>query len=310
MLLAWLTFRFVEQPVQNAYRAGRTRWLPARLAAGLALVAVAGLSVRVWSHELPPRFPSSVQALVDFEYDYAAAYRERTVLSDAGPAAERVRARMCRCRRCQRPRRSWCCGAIRTPRISIRACAELQHEVRFRLAQFTGSACPPLLAFDLPAQPFCRDVNDSVVARIAGLRPQVVLLAARWDVYGYSHLADTVAALRRASRARIVLLGQLPNWTERVPRLLFNEARRHHFAVVPHRLPFLDGNYDRADRVLREQATRLGVEFVSAYGILCNADGCLVRLDGGPGTLTTWDDHHLTSAGSTFVVRALAPRLR
>jgi peptidoglycan/LPS O-acetylase OafA/YrhL len=77
VLLAWLTYRFVEQPVQNAYRAGRTRWLPARLAAGLALVAIAGVSVRVWSHELPPRFPSNVQALVDFEYDYAAAYRER-----------------------------------------------------------------------------------------------------------------------------------------------------------------------------------------------------------------------------------------
>jgi lysophospholipase L1-like esterase len=79
---------------------------------------------------------------------------------------------------------------------------------------------------------------------------------------------------------------------------------------VPHRLPFLDGNYEGADRVLREQATRLGVDFVSAYGILCNADGCLVRLDGGSGTLTTWDDHHLTSEGSTFVVRALAPWLR
>jgi hypothetical protein len=52
------------------------------------------------------------------------------------------------------------------------------------------------------------------------------------------------------------------------------------------------------------------VEFVSAYGILCNPSGCLVRLDGDSGALTTWDDHHLTSAGSAFVVRALAPRLR
>jgi peptidoglycan/LPS O-acetylase OafA/YrhL len=309
VLLAWLTYRLVEQPLQSAYRSGRARWLPVHLAASLAVVAIAGLSVRVWSRELPPRFPSSVQALVDFQFDYASAYRERRcyLMPDQPRTAfapECVDAQT----------------ATGEPLVVLwgdshaahlyPGLRQLQHEAPFRLAQFTGSACPPLLAFDVPAQPFCRDVNDGVIARIASLHPQVVLLAARWDVYGYSHLDETVGALRQVTTARIVLLGQLPNWPERVPRLLFNEARRHRFTEVPHRLPFLDGDYDRADRVLRERAMRLGVEFVSAYGILCNPSGCLVRLDGDSGALTTWDDHHLTSAGSAFVVRALAPRLR
>jgi peptidoglycan/LPS O-acetylase OafA/YrhL len=307
-LLAALTYRFVERPAQAAYRAGRMAWLPAQLVTALVVVAAAGLSVRVWSRELPPRFPASVQALVDFQYDYATAYRERVcyLMADqpgtafgtdcvderAGPTAPLLVL--------------W--GDSHAAHL-YPGLRRLQRDVRFRLAQFTAGACPPLRSLDVPLHPSCREINERVLDHIATLRPQVVLLAARWDVYRQSTLDDTVAALRRVSRARIVLLGQLPNWPERVPRVLFNEARQRRFSVVPDRLPYFDGNYDRADRGLREHAERLGVEFVSGYGTLCNAEGCLVKMGGAAGGLTTWDDHHLTSEGSAIVVRALAPRL-
>ena len=309
VLLAWLTYRFVEQPAQAGYREGLDGWLPARLVAALAMSAAVGFSVLGWRDALPSRFPASVQYLVDFEYDYATAYREGRCYLGA-----------------DQPRAAFAAECVDAPATAgaplvvlwgdshaahlYPGLRRLQRDVSFRVAQFTGAACPPLLSLDSVIQPFCRRINQAALDRIRRLRPQVVLLAARWDTYDYSHLAETVAAVRRrAGRARIVLLGQLPNWTDRIPRLLFNEVRRHPLGGVPSRLPFLDGQEDRADRQLRERAERLGVEFVSAYGILCNDDGCLVKMGTGPGGLTTWDDHHLTSEGSAFVARRLAPRL-
>ena len=307
-LLAWLTWRFVERPAQAGYRAGGHRWLPARLAAVLAVPAALGLWVQVWSRELPARFPASVQYLVDFNYDYASAYREGRCYLTSGQTQEAF------ADECVDPP-----GAAGMPLLvlwgdshaahmypGLRA---LQRDRPFRMAQFTGSACPPLLSLEIAAQPYCRDVNEAVLDRIGRLRPQVVLLGARWDVYDYSRLDQTVERLRRAGVARVVLLGQLPNWTDRIPRLLFNEVRRDPLGGIPRRLPFPLGREDDADRALRERAERLGVVFVSAYRMLCNAEGCLVKLGTGPGGLTTWDDHHLTSDGSLFVATRLAPHL-
>jgi len=249
-----------------------------------------------------------VQYLVDFQYDYASAYREGRCYLSPGQAGDAF-ADEC----VDAP------GRPGTPLVVLwgdshaahlyPGLRRLQAEMPFRLAQFTASACPPLRALDVPLHPSCREINESVLVRIRGLRPQVVLLAARWDVYKISSLDETVKALRQITSARIVLLGELPNWTDRIPRLLFNEVRRQPLAGVPSRLPFFAGSWEPADRVLRERAERLGVVFVSAYGILCNAGGCLVKMGQGPWGITTWDDHHLTSEGSAFVVHRLAPRL-
>ena len=55
------------------------------------------------------------------------------------------------------------------------------------------------------------------------------------------------------------------------------------------------------DPTLAELARRLGVNYVSLYGILCNPDGCLTRLGDTGDSLIQWDESHLTKMGFEFV---------
>ncbi len=307
-LLAWLTYRFVERPIRSVQRWHMSALVPAGLVLALAAVGAGGAAVHAWGRELPPRFPAEVQYLADFEYRYDGPYRERRCYLMPDQDREAFA-----------PDCVDGGGGSAGPLVVLwgdshaahlyPGLQRLQRSRRFRVAQFTGSACPPLLAVDVATQPHCRDINDSMLARIRRLKPVAVLLAARWEVYPQDHLDQTVAAIKRVSNTRVVVLGPLPNWANRIPRILFDAVRRNPRGGVPRRVALRDGKYDRLDKALRQRALRLGAEYVSGYRILCDATGCLAKLSGGAAGLTTWDDHHLTTEGSVFVVERLADRL-
>ena len=57
------------------------------------------------------------------------------------------------------------------------------------------------------------------------------------------------------------------------------------------------------DALLRSISKKASVEFVSPLDTTCNADGCIVALQGRPQLLLSFDYGHLTRAGSDFVVQ-------
>jgi peptidoglycan/LPS O-acetylase OafA/YrhL len=308
VLLAWLTYRFLERPVRRSVADGPRLALPAALVSCLLVVMLAGLAVRTWSKELPPRFPANIQRLADYGYRYEERYRGgRCFLApgqtSASFADDCVDA-----------------SAARAPLVVLwgdshaaqlySGLQRLQRHKQFRIAQFTGARCPPMLGYPVPEFPACPTINEFVVQRVRTLKPTTILMAADWRLYDPRYLARTLRTLRGASAGKILVVGSVPLWTDRLPRVLFNHFRQHPLNGIPTRLSTgLGPRYPALEDTLQRAAAQNGADFVSAQKILCNDQGCLVRIGEQPDSLTAWDESHLTAEGSAVLVAGLSSHL-
>ena len=304
-VLSWLCYRFVEKPLRH----GSSRWVVPGLAGALACACAAGLALRVQATSLPARFPAEVQALADFSYRYEPVYRERVcyLTPDQPPAAlapeciERQPA-----------------GAPLVVLWGDSHAAHLypglhwlQGQQPFRLAEFAGSRCPPLLDVETPTQPFCQEMNRTFLDALARLRPATVMLAARWRLYPLETLDRTVDAVRRAApSSRVVVVGPVPQWNTRLPQVLLAYHRDHPREPVPARTAFGLAPYVwDFEQDVRGRVERAGAEYASAMNALCTREGCVTKVPEGSDGLTTWDEAHLTASGSMYLAARLAPRI-
>jgi peptidoglycan/LPS O-acetylase OafA/YrhL len=191
-----------------------------------------------------------------------------------------------------------------------------------RLAQFTSSACPPLIGFSSDRRPACKSNNEKAVARLQELRPDIVLLAALWQYYDTQRLADTIRQLKAQGVERVVVIGPGLTWEEPPARILLRTWQQDPIhRTPPARLDYAQHEGLRSGAVawigaaqseatVQRIAEDSGAEFLSIQRPLCERAHCLVRSPGGDGDSFFLDTAHFNSVGSTFVVNALAQQLR
>jgi len=75
-------------------------------------------------------------------------------------------------------------------------------------------------------EPHCRAINDKILSLARELRPEIVLLHSTWDRYPEG-VAETVAALKKETSARAVVLDSAPWWKRGLP----NEMLRYFIAA-------------------------------------------------------------------------------
>jgi peptidoglycan/LPS O-acetylase OafA/YrhL len=168
-----------------------------------------------------------------------------------------------------------------------------------KITSLTTSSCPPI--FDFPPRSRCRNINDFVLARITEEQPDRVILAAVWGHYDWKQLEQTLSGLRRAGIRQIDVIGPVPRWHPSLPVILtrfdvpFSEVPRH--TTVG-----LDPAVERLDSKMKELAQKYGANYISPFAILCDANGCLTRVDDRIESMMHWDVSHLTRAGSEYLV--------
>ncbi|MGJ4962396.1 acyltransferase family protein [Bradyrhizobium sp. HKCCYLRH3061] len=306
VLLAWLTYRFIELPIRFG-TAPVARRVGALLAAMVVMVpvGVAATSTR----GLPMRFAPEIRDFMLSGSETSAHWRRGRCLLLLQPASEFG---------------ADCAGQGRRPLLLIwgdsygaalyPGLLHFAGERGYDVAQYTASACPPLIGYTLEARPFCKSINDDVAVRIGQLRPDVVILDATWghaEAVLRRDLPRTVAQLRAGGISRIVLMGPPPGWQGAGLSRNVLDYYRQSGQVLPERTFFRSNDeWTRGrDALFRELTRELGIDYVSVRDVFCNDEGCLSRIGPGGSQLTAFDPGHLTVPGSIFLARQTLDRL-
>lgn len=180
------------------------------------------------------------------------------------------------------------------------------------IAQFTASACPPLINWTGSRRMFCKDINDSDLNLIKKVRPGIVLLHSDWAAnYDVSRLEITISELQKIGIPKIILIGPVPVWHISLKRHIFdyfkNDPLKHQPPLYM-RLGLVEG-IPELDQAMRAMAEKYGVNYISAYEAMCSSDGCLTRVGENGYDITTFDDGHLSQQASRYLINHISEDL-
>jgi peptidoglycan/LPS O-acetylase OafA/YrhL len=310
ILLAWLTYEYVEKPIRFGRKIPR---VPTALASVMVVLAFAGgllIASDGWVRRLPPELRTIATAEFKFESDGPGQPDHHCfLLPEEGVAAFGAN--------CIPPSpagtpRVWIWGDSHSDSLYPGILALSEGGRRFTLTQRSASACPPVIGFEMAKRPHCKEINDDNLRRIVASPPDVVLLASNWTLYdggGWEKLepealAHTASLLRAAGVRRVVIIGQLPRWQISQPTALLTQWRET--GVLPTRNDrYLHPSSWPADRLVGRAAAEAGVNFVSPMSHLCDPKaGCLLTIDaGGKIYPVAWDEAHVTGQAALMLGR-------
>lgn len=194
---------------------------------------------------------------------------------------------------------------------------------QFRLAQFTSSACPPMIGYE-GDNLACSRNNQWTLEKIRELEPDTVILAGMWGEYNKALLPSTIKQIQSAGVRRVLILGPTPAWKDTPSRITFNVWSSDPLHRVPsERLDYtkygrghgaqvqedLDRRTEVAEKNLRSMVQQSGALYISVAEKMCNEDGCLMRESASSGGSFYLDIVHLTPHGANFAMKAIASEL-
>jgi peptidoglycan/LPS O-acetylase OafA/YrhL len=303
--LAYLAWRYIEMPMRDKTRVNRTVIFTLALVFSLGFSAVGLIG---YAHDgFESRLSSAQRAVASFSnYDHASIYRQGLCFLGSDQNY-RDFASVCKNR-----------GANATAIVlwgDSHAAALSSGLILLagNVAQFTASACPPLLGVTLSARPNCEAINRYVVEQIKQLRPKGVFLHADWAWYtGYYKSLNLTGALDHTIKAilkvspttKVIVIGSVPQWNPTLPVTMLRESLTLTANAKASNATIADQKV--LDNQLRLVAVQNDVSFASAIDELCDGINCqaVAQIDGKLEP-TAWDYGHLTEAGSA----ALAGRL-
>jgi peptidoglycan/LPS O-acetylase OafA/YrhL len=307
IVLAALSFRFVEQPVRQRRSYWTRRAVFGLAGSGVVVTTIACLIV-IDAKGFPARFDADIQSLLGYlKYDYKPQFRSRQCFLDPEQKPEDIDLNLCLPQPYGRAVILW--GDSHVAHLYSGLDTVLKSE-GYSIGQMTASACAPILGRDAPDRPNCRPFNDFVLATILRIKPELVILGA--SVYPRPAILTGLDATIRvldASGIKVVLLGPMPQYRTPVPNIL---AAR-----------WAEGNHDPfSDNADREQQAyldsieaamghhfsgRSDVRYVSVLGTVCADRKCPLL---APANVPIhFDLAHLTTAGSYLFAQRLAPAI-
>ena len=290
VVLSWLTFQFVEKPIRQKRNA------VALASFGLIAVGIVGI-VTCAASGFAFRFPREIREVAQLSPKQNAGFRDTCFLEAPGAhfGPDCVEAG-------DKPLLFlW---GDSTAAALYPGLKKAEAAIPFRLARFSSPACAPILEVGSNR---CNEANDIALGFLKSSDPQIVLLHAMWDdAINLEGLRETIVRIRSIKPRRIVILGPVPVWKRTLPNALVNAYRFQH--VIQDRIRSGVTGPD-SDARMETFSRTVGVEYISAWRALCDADGCITRLGPDARDVVTTDIVHLSDAGSAFLVDKIAKSL-
>jgi peptidoglycan/LPS O-acetylase OafA/YrhL len=308
-ILAWLTYRCVERPIR--FSKSRRHGKIAALMAGMAAVGAVGL-IADKTGGLPIRIPGEIRGYMLTGEETSVNWRRSKCLLLPDQGASNFA--------------DECSGSGKRPMLFVwgdsyaaalyAGLNQLSDQHGYSVAEYTASACPPLIGFLQTDRRFCTSINDFVIKKIADLKPDVVILHSTWSYGGPNELnaglQETARQLKGLKIRKIVLLGPVASWKgDGLSANVLDYFYESGHSLIPPRTTYRSNEeWTRAlEDFLQKRAQELDIEYISARNIMCNDDGCLARIGDHGSDLTAFDNGHLTLPGALFVSDAILGRL-
>lgn len=327
--LAWLTWRFVEQPWRRSGAGLGWRHLTTAVLAMGAIVSLGAVAKQ--TQGLPQRLPPSVRAAAEFEEKDVNPQREICL---EGASDGRITPESCRPRA---PVQVIVWGDSHADALypGVAVWAERRG---YAIQQSTMGGCPPLpgvRAILVPGREHvdCAPFNTSVLQDIARAPElKLIVLIARWPLYGdvqpsydinsprveiedasakrgvriplEEALDRTLTAIARTgTKARVLIVGPVPELTFNPPlciaqRRLLKQGEQSCW-TADSGLP-LSRAWIAEAQIARVLIRHMAVATVNPTSTLCAQGRCRVAAEG---RLLYFDDDHLSATGA----RALVP---
>ncbi len=292
LALAWVSWRFIEQPFR---RIGRDR-LPLVLSAQVLSICVgvaAGFAI-IAARGLPSRFPGFVERRIPGveQWGGAACFNEKPTQIGAWslPACTRIHGHNGRIL-------VWgdSFAAQYMPGILLD-----RSRIDADVIQYTFAGCPPILAYYSYARVGCAPFNRRALDIVRQDKIDTVVLAARWTDtprQDIDKLGQTIGALRQLG-VRVFVIGQSPMFVADVQHIDFLSGLAGDPGVVEWPVAF--------DTKLNDElaARSAGATFINPISYLCSGSHCPYR-EGA--TFFYADYGHFSAEGSLRATAAYFP---
>lgn len=285
LAVSYLSWRFIEQPLRTA----RARAHLGRTFVVAGAVMAAALAVGLTAHFLhgaPQRFgitPDELAQMDALGERSRAAVRHAKCFDGASSFEQRC--------------------LTRGPTVLLLGDSHSDHLLpglahsfpNLNFIAVSAGGCRPLLDIVTRANaPECAALNRwRFTELLARHRFDAIVLSAAWEQQDATALGATFERLR-SSTERLLVLGPIVEYRETVPMLLRTKG-------AP-----LDAYAARdtgaVDAAMREATTAQGVAYASVFEQLCGGGSCAATVDGQP---LQWDDEHLTTRGSEWLIERL-----
>ncbi len=171
--------------------------------------------------------------------------------------------------------------------------------------------CTPLSLND--KRPRCVDYNKWIYGQIQTVKPDLVILfahhlfRAKDPYFGESlnypeHLWKKAGELKAQGVKNVWIIGDIPNWQESLPHAMNFNFLRHDQAVPQRTYTYVVKESLDMDTRMRSKDNKTGVKYISLKDALCNEQGCMTNVGTHfPEDLMVMDYGHLTKNGATYI---------